>query len=138
MTMEMWWLGCYMGRLRFALLLLLLLRLLVGLSYHAGFEEAFSWQHDRLSAGVAYAVGFAGGAVGLTLQGVITSDMSVDEVLGKIMLQAVPGSFGVFLARSQLEGRKAQEKERGSGGLFFTRDLRQYSLQLRAKGYAKP
>jgi putative integral membrane protein (TIGR02587 family) len=96
-----------------------LLPLLVGLSYHAGFEESFSSQHNLLSAGVAYAIGFGSAAVVLTLLGVMTPDMSLDEILGKIMLQAVPGSFGALLARSQLGGGKARQKERGSSGRYL-------------------
>jgi putative integral membrane protein (TIGR02587 family) len=115
MTMEMWWLGFYMHRLRLVLLLLLLVPLLVGLAYHAGFEESFSWQHTLLSAAVAYAVGFSAAAVVLVLLAVIGSGMSAEEILGKIVLQAVPGSFGSLLARSQLGEHKAEEKERGSG-----------------------
>jgi len=111
MTMEMWWLGFYMDRLRLALFLLLLLPLLIGLSYHAGFEESSSWTHDVLSAGVALAVGFSAAAVVLVLLAVVTFDMPPDEVFGKLALQAIPGSIGALLARSQLGGPRAKEKE---------------------------
>src|SRR5918992_1132712 len=123
MTMEMWWLGFYMDRLRLALFLLVLLPLLVGLSYHAGFEESSSWRHDLLSAGVALAVGFSAAAVVLVLLAVVTFDMSADEVFGKIALQAIPGSIGALLARSQLGGPQAHEKEQSRsaqyGGAIF-------------------
>jgi putative integral membrane protein (TIGR02587 family) len=123
MTMEMWWLGFYMDRLRLALFLLLLLPLLIGLSYHAGFEESSSWMHDVVSAGVALAVGFSAAAVVLVLLAVVTVDLSADEVLGQIALQAVPGSMGALLARSQLGGPRAQEKEQSRstqyGGEIF-------------------
>jgi putative integral membrane protein (TIGR02587 family) len=46
----------------------------------------------------------------LPLLGVLTPSMSADEVIGKLALQAVPGSLGAMLARSQL-GAKAQEKQ---------------------------
>jgi putative integral membrane protein (TIGR02587 family) len=114
MTMEMWWLGFYMVRLRLALLLLLLLPLLVGLAYHAGFEESFTWRHAMLSAAVAYAVGFSAAAAVLALLAVIGPGMSAEEVIGKILLQSVPGSFGALLARSLLGEHKAEERERGS------------------------
>jgi putative integral membrane protein (TIGR02587 family) len=114
MTMEMWWLGFYMAPLRLAFLLLLLLPLLVGLAFHAGFEESLTWQHALVSAAVAYAVGFSAAAAVLVLLAVIWPGMPVEEILGKIVLQAVPGSFGALLARSQLGEHKAEEKERGS------------------------
>ena len=37
--------------------------------------------------------------------------MSLDEVVGKIALQAVPGSIGAMLARSQLGAREEEEEE---------------------------
>ncbi|HEV2129601.1 MAG TPA: DUF2391 family protein, partial [Longimicrobiaceae bacterium] len=58
MTMEMWWLGFYMDRFRLALFMSLIIPLLVGLSYYAGFEETFSLKNDLVDAFVAYAVGF--------------------------------------------------------------------------------
>jgi putative integral membrane protein (TIGR02587 family) len=118
MTMEMWWLGFYMDRLRLALFLLVLLPLLIGLSYHAGFEESSSWTHDLLSAGVALVVGFSAAAVVLVLLAIVTLDMSADEVLGKIALQGIPGSIGALLARSQLGGPRAQEKEQSCGAQY--------------------
>jgi putative integral membrane protein (TIGR02587 family) len=114
MTMEMWWLGFYMVRLRLTLLLLLLLPLLVVLAYHAGFEESFTWRHATVSAAVAYAVGFSAAAAVLALLAVIGPGMPAEEILGKILLQSVPGSFGALLARSLLGEHKAEERERGS------------------------
>jgi putative integral membrane protein (TIGR02587 family) len=107
-----------MQRLRLALLLLLLLPLLIVLSYHAGFEESFRWKHNILSAGVAYAVGCCAAAAVLLLLGIIRWGMPADEIIGKIVLQAVPGSIGAVLARSQLGIQKAEEKERSPGGQY--------------------
>jgi putative integral membrane protein (TIGR02587 family) len=102
MTMEMWWLGFSMGRGRLALLLGLMLPLLIGLAHQAGFEATVHWRHAVLSAGVAYAVAFSAAAGVLALLAIIGPGMSADEILGKIALQAVPGSLGALLARSQL------------------------------------
>jgi uncharacterized membrane protein len=57
MTMEMWHLGFYMERWRLAVLLLLLLPLLVGLSHYIGFETTFDWEDDLRDSLVAIAVG---------------------------------------------------------------------------------
>src|SRR5687768_4648627 len=105
MTMEMWWLGFYMDRLRLALFLVVLLPLLGGLSYYAGFEESFGWRDFVLNAFVAYAVAFVASAAILALFAVLGPGMSPDEMVGKVALQAVPGSIGAMLARSQLGGR---------------------------------
>ncbi len=65
--MEMWWLGFYMDRVRLCLFLVLAFPLLVGLSYHAGFEETFRLREDVVDAFVAYAVGFIASGVALLL-----------------------------------------------------------------------
>jgi putative integral membrane protein (TIGR02587 family) len=106
MTMEMWWLGFYMDRGRLVLLVALTVPLLVGLSHVSGFEETFDVREDTRDAFVAYAVGFLVGAVALALFGVLGPGMSPDEIAGKVVLQAVPGSIGALLARSQLGQRR--------------------------------
>jgi putative integral membrane protein (TIGR02587 family) len=111
MTMEMWYLGFYMDDLRLALFLALIFPVLGGLAYYAGFEESFGWRDFVLSALVAYAVAFVAAAAMLALLGVLQPGMSWDEVVGKIALQAVPGSIGAMLARSQLGAREEEEKE---------------------------
>ena len=125
MTMEMWELGFYMAPARFVLLVVLLVPLLVGLSHFVGFEETFGWKDDVVDAFVAYAVGFVAAAPVLVLLGVIDSSMSAPEIVGKIALQAVPGSIGALLAQSQFsaggEGAKRKEQRRDTyaGELFF-------------------
>jgi putative integral membrane protein (TIGR02587 family) len=133
MTMEMWWLGLYMDRLRLCLFLVLAFPLLVGLSYHAGFEKTFRLRDDVTDAFVAYAVGFVASGLTLFAFGVLTGDDSPGELLGKISIQAVPASMGAILARSQLGIEKAEEREKGrnaryageiflmgAGALFFS------------------
>jgi putative integral membrane protein (TIGR02587 family) len=122
MTMEMWWLGFTMDPLRLALLLVVTLPLLVGLSHVSGFERTFDLRQDAADACVACAVGFVVGAAALALFGVLRPGMSLDELLGKVALQAVPGSIGALLAQSQLGGRSDEEgsgevgREEGEGG----------------------
>ncbi len=115
MTMEMWWLGFYMDRLRLALLVLASVPLLTALSYYSGFEDAFNLKDELVDGFVAYAVGFAASGVVLALFGLIVPGMSLDELVGKIALQAVPGAIGAVLATSQLGGNtKDREDKQGS------------------------
>lgn len=118
LTMEMWWLGFYMDRLRLALFILVSLPLLVGLSHFVGFEDTFEWKQDLLDAFVACAVGFLMAAIVLPLIGVITLETPLHEVVGKLAIQAIPGSFGALLARSQMgeqeNGQKEQRKDHPS------------------------
>lgn len=111
MTMEMWWLGFYMDRFRLLLLALLNIPLLTALSYHAGFEETFSLKDDLIDAFVAYAVGLVAATIVLVLFSVVEFGMSWDEVLGKVLLLAIPGSIGAALAANQLGSSVGEEKK---------------------------
>ncbi|MGI8835385.1 MAG: DUF2391 family protein, partial [Pyrinomonadaceae bacterium] len=110
MTMEMWWLGFYMDRSRLALFLGLAFVMVIGLSYLEGGDEPF--KVDVLDALVACAVGYTVVAVMLGLFGIIKSGMSVDEIVGKISLHAVPGSIGAILARRLLEVEETKKEEK--------------------------
>jgi putative integral membrane protein (TIGR02587 family) len=117
MTMEMWWLGFSMKNWKLALLLVLAIPLLVGLSHYMGFEETFGWKDDVVDAFVALAVGFVAGTISLALFSVIEFGMSAGEIIGKLSIQAVPGSIGAMFAQSELGGndKKEQEKQRHAG-----------------------
>jgi putative integral membrane protein (TIGR02587 family) len=122
--MEMWYLGFYMEPLKLALLLIVIIPLLVGLSYFSGFEETTRRMEDVLDAFVAYAVGAVASAALLLLFGVIGPGMPFDEILSKVSVQAVPASIGAMLAQSQLGlNRKEEEKKKRESGyvgeLFF-------------------
>jgi len=110
MTMEMWWLGFYMDRFRLALFLALAFLVVVGLSYLEGGDETF--KIEMLDALVACAVGYTVVAVMLLLFGILKPGMSVDEILGKISLHAVPGSIGAILARRLLEVEETKKEKR--------------------------
>jgi putative integral membrane protein (TIGR02587 family) len=111
MTMEMWYLGFSIDPLRLALLILVFFPLLVALSRYSGFEDTSIWLDDLLDAFVAYAVGFIASGIILLLFGVLEFGMSLDELIGKISLQAVPASIGALLAHSQFGGDKGKQQE---------------------------
>lgn len=122
MTMEMWSLGFTMDRLRLALLLVVGLPLLVGLSHYIGFEETFGWQDDLVDSAVAYAVGFLSAGAMLLLFGVVGAGMGLDEIVGKVSLQAFAGAVGAMLAQNQF-GQRTDERTDG-------RRIRRYGEEL--------
>lgn len=122
MTMEMWWLGFYLDRTRLALFLLTLMPMLTGLSYYSGFRTTFDLKEDVIDALVAFAVGMVMSAVFLTLFGVLRIGMSLDTILGKIILLTVPASMGAVLASKQLsqtDGNNRELEGAGYGGELF-------------------
>jgi putative integral membrane protein (TIGR02587 family) len=110
MTMEMWWLGFYMDRFRLVLFLVLTVPVLAVLSHYAGFERADGPMDLVLNAFTALAVGFIASAFILALFHVLQPGNSLDELIGKIVLQAIPGAIGAMLARSQL-GVRGQDED---------------------------
>ncbi len=123
MTMEMWQLGFTISGFRLALLIILDVPLLIGLSYFVGFEETDNLTDDVIDAFVAFAVGFISSATLLYLLGVINSQMSAEEIIGKISVQTVSAGIGAMLAQSQLgSDNKAnaddEEQQKRRAGYF--------------------
>lgn len=124
MTMEMWDLGSSAEPLRIALLLIVMIPVLVGLSHYCGFEPTFDWKDDLVDAFVAYTVAFVTAFVALALFGELRPGMPWDEIVGKLALQSVAGSVGALLAEGQLgkEDEEVEEKMENcshSGELFL-------------------
>lgn len=111
MTMEMWFLGFYMGRDRLLLLMLLNIPLLVVLAHRIGFERTVTWREAARDATVAYGIGIVSSALILTIFGLLKGEMPATEIIGKIALQAVPASIGAMLGRSQLAGDTDDDEE---------------------------
>ena len=116
MTMEMWWLGFYMERLRLAIFLTLAFVVVLGLSYFEGRAEAF--KIEVLDALVACAAGYTVAAVMLLIFGIIKPGMSPNEVVGKISLHAIPASIGAILARKQLDVEETEKEKRRREGYW--------------------
>lgn len=104
MTMEMWSLGGYVERTRLVAMVLVNIPLLVALSHYIGFEPTGRIRDDVADAFVAYLVAFAASAALLAVFGEIDLSMSWDEITGKLVVQAVPGSIGAALASKELAG----------------------------------
>jgi len=126
MTMEMWQLGFYIDPLRLALMLLLSLPVLAGLALYSGFENRITIRGAAVDAFVAFAVGVLTSASVLALLAVIDASMTPIEVVGKIIIQAIPAGIGAVLASSQMGGETSEDGEdemqedesKGGGGYW--------------------
>jgi putative integral membrane protein (TIGR02587 family) len=104
MTMEMWWLGFYLDRVKLVVFMVLMIPVVVALDYFSGFEETASWREDLMDGMIAYGVGLTASLAILLLFGIVDSGQPLREVVGKVAIQSVPASFGAVLANSQLAG----------------------------------
>lgn len=124
MTMELWWLGFYLDRVRLLMLLVTTLPLLVALSRHIGFEQTRHWFDDVVDAMIALGTAAIVCTTLLALFGTLTLDMPADEIVGKVAIQMVPASIGALLAKSQFaaeagDGEDAAEQDEPYGGELF-------------------
>lgn len=127
MTMEMWSIGLYVHPLRLLLFIAANFLVLVFLSRFGGFERTANLREDVLDALAAYAVGMISSTVILGVFGLLSTGMALDELVGMIAIQAVPGSFGAMIARKQLTAGDPDEDEdeekaarsAGYGGQLF-------------------
>ena len=120
MTSELWELGARLDRLRLALLVVLAIPLLVGVAHRAGFEPTFGWREDLRDAALALSVGLLGSGTILLLFNHLGTPASLDQVVGRIAIQAVPAALGALLARNQLRGGGGGDGPRAFGGYFGT------------------
>lgn len=103
MTMEMWWLGYTMDRIRLAIFLVAAFPLLVALARVSGFRESGAGLLDHIvDAFVAYAIGFLAPAIPLALFSLFEPARGFDSLVALLALQAVPSAIGAALARSLL------------------------------------
>lgn len=111
MTMEMWSIGLYVQPLRLLLFLALNFVVLVFLSRFGGFEKTSTLIEDVLDALAAYGVGIVSSTAILSLFGLLTAEMPVQELAGMIAIQCIPASFGAMIARKQFSDGDADEDE---------------------------
>lgn len=123
MTMEMWWLGFHMERLRLALFVTGGMLLLLGLSRRVGFSSRSRWFDDICDALSAFGVGAAVSALLLLLFNILQPSMSAGEWIGKIAIQSVPAGVGAILARAQFTqpdgGEEKTDRPPGFAGELF-------------------
>ena len=107
LTMEMWWLGFYAYRWRLLVLVLIMIPVLIVLARLSGLKETTSWGESVLEGMTAYAIGIIVAMVVLSLASIITAEMPLREIVGKIAILAPSAAFGAIIARSEL-GRNNQ------------------------------
>ena len=103
-TMEMWWQGFYMPSWKMILFLITNFGVLIILEHYSGFQEHTSFPQEVQDALSAYGIGLVIGAMTLFLLNNLRAEMSLQEILGKIILESIPLSIGASIAISQLGG----------------------------------
>ncbi|WP_352958771.1 TIGR02587 family membrane protein [Mesorhizobium sp. M1393] len=111
MTMEAWALGFHLHPLRLALFLAITLPMLVLLHKYGGFRQTVALRDRVADAFVAILVAAVAATAVFFIFGIVTVEMPLREVIGKIAVQVVPGSLGASLARAQLGPSLLEEED---------------------------
>jgi putative integral membrane protein (TIGR02587 family) len=109
-TMEVWWTGFLVPPWRLAVYVLGTFALLLGYNHYVGIREDGSFADVVIDSFEEMGIGFVVAAVVLWLLGQLTSEMPADEVLGKIVIEAMTVAIGVSVGTAQLGGNGDTDK----------------------------
>jgi putative integral membrane protein (TIGR02587 family) len=133
-TMEIWRYGFYLPPLDILQLLVVTFVILVALSRVSGFEKTRIWLDNLLDAFCAVGVAAFWVTLVLWIFGILTRDKPPYELVGDIVMETIPASYGAMLANKFLKSaRSGDQPERSSywgqlvimlgGALFFGFDV---------------
>ncbi|MGV0029200.1 TIGR02587 family membrane protein [Phormidesmis priestleyi] len=117
-TMEVWWIGSFVGSARLFLALLLTFAIVFLLNQTSGFRRDSESDVDPIDAAMntveAMAIGIVCSGLILILMQEITLETPLQESLGKLIYESVPFTLGVALANQFLSGDGREGKPEGS------------------------
>ena len=114
-TMEVWFAGFVMPPHRQLVYVLLALVLLLGYNRYAGLHPDTTWTEVAIDSIEEMGIGLLLSAVVLFLIGRLTGEQDTGEVVGRIVVEAVPVAIGVSVGTAQL-GAGEEEKQPGMEG----------------------
>jgi putative integral membrane protein (TIGR02587 family) len=131
-TMEVWWIGSFVGSVRLFLALLLTFAIVFLLNQTSGFKRDSESDVHPIDAAMntveALAIGIVCSGLILILMREITLETPLHESLGKLIYESVPFTLGVALANQFLSGEgregnpegRAKQQQSDSGKLNAT------------------
>ncbi len=101
-TMEVWWAGFVAGPLRLLGYSLATFVLLLGYNRYAGLHEDTCWSEVLIDSVEELGIGLFVSAALLILIGRISAEMSLAEIIGKIVIEAMTIAIGISVGTAQL------------------------------------
>lgn len=115
-TMEVWWTGFIAPPYSLLILVVITFLLLLGYNRYAGLRPDATWREIIADAieemGVGLIIAFA---VLLILGRISPGNMSIDEIMGKVVIEAMAVAIGVSIGTAQLGAGKGGGKEKKDG-----------------------
>ena len=116
-TMEVWWAGFIASPTQLMLLLGVTYLLLLGYNRYAGMRPDASWRVVFVDSveemGIGLVLSFG---VLLMLNRISLDGMSIEEVMGKVVIEGMAVSIGVSVGTAQLGVSEDDEQENNAGG----------------------
>src|SRR5688500_15335890 len=132
LTMEMWWGGFLIPAGRLALLVVFNYGVLYVLQHYSGLHPRKTHASQARAAAAAYGIGILVSLLTLLALRVVNRDTAAHDLVGKLVLEAVPVSIGASVAMSQfgVEHEVAEQRKEGetywgamamalAGAMFF-------------------
>jgi putative integral membrane protein (TIGR02587 family) len=110
-TMEMWWAGFTSEPERLLCYVAATFALLLGYNRFSGMRRDASWLEVAIDSVEEMGLGLMTAALMLFLLGRMTSEMELDELLGKLVVEAMTVAIGVSIGTSQLGGDSSVDKQ---------------------------
>ena len=101
-TMEIWWAGLSARPLHLAGCVVAAFVLLLGYNRHAGLRPDSGWAEVAIDSIEEMGIGLLLAAAVLYLTGRVTGEMPLNEVVGKIVVEAMAVAIGVSVGTAQL------------------------------------
>ncbi|GGG13309.1 TIGR02587 family membrane protein [Pontibacter amylolyticus] len=111
-TMEVWWAGFIASPAQLLIMVIVTYLLLLGYNRYAGMRPGVSWRSvfidsvEEMGLGIVLAFG-----VLFVLNRIQFGEMSIDEIMGKIVVEAMAVSIGVSIGTAQLGGADDEAEE---------------------------
>ena len=117
-TMEMWQAGITMHPLRLLAGAAATLVLLLGYNRYAGLREDAGWTEIAIDSVEELGLGLLLATIILLLLGRITAAMPINEIMGKIVVEAMTMAIGVSIGTAQLggSGDAGEDDDQGDSG----------------------
>ena len=119
LTMEMWWGGFTISGTRLLLLLATNFGVLLVLQHYSGLHPRKTRGSQIRSALVAYGIGVLVSAITLEMINVLRGGIALVDVVGKLVLEAVPVSLGASLAMSHFGVEHETVEQRKDEGNYW-------------------
>lgn len=117
-TMEVWWAGFLTHPWRLLVYLFATFVLLLGYNRYAGLRRDVNLKEEMVDSIEEMGIGLLLSALVLFLLGQLSSDMNVEEIAGRIVMEAMTVAIGVSVGTAQLGAADDAgiEKDKGDDG----------------------